>query len=226
MKKNIAFLFVFFASVALLQAQNDYWHVGIEGGPSRATLRGNSYLEDDHTSRLGMGIGMAAEKELNEHISIRTGLMYEVKGSALEIDAYDDTGYKTGTINSETSFEVLSVPVLFRYRFGKNLKPFVNAGFFGSYLLKAYYEIEPHGEFDGYYEDVTETMKSFDIGLSAGIGATYPLGFHLKLSGEIRHNKGLLNISDVEVIDDGSIKTDATYFLIGLSYIIPIKIEE
>ena len=51
-----------------------------------------------------------------------------------------------------------------------------------------------------------------------GLEFAFRLSDRLRLTAETRYDKGLLNISALPVVDDGSIRTGAACLLIGLGY--------
>lgn len=67
-------------------------------------------------------------------------------------------------------------------------------------------------------ENNTENTKKIDTGLSIIIGLKVPLSENLFLDLDIRDYLGLINLSKIDIIDNGSIKTNSLGLQIGLKY--------
>ena len=65
-------------------------------------------------------------------------------------------------------------------------------------------------------DDNTEDMKRLDLGITSGLGTAIQIDENFGLTLEIRNSVGLLNTSKLEIVDDGTIKTNNTSFLIGI----------
>lgn len=59
---------------------------------------------------------------------------------------------------------------------------------------------------------------AFAAGLHAGIGMAFRISERLSLTRGSRYVKGLMNISALPMINDGSIRTHAVSLLVGCSY--------
>ena len=93
----------------------------------------------------------------------------------------------------------------------------MNMGPYLSYLLKHTVKIKV----DNGYKDVTdntENDKRIDLGAVLGAGVKSPLNKRYKFIVELRENLGLINVSAVEVANNGSIKTNNLSFLVGISF--------
>jgi hypothetical protein len=192
--------------------------IGAEGSPSIAFQRGNEFIKKYHSSIMGFSGGVSFQYNFEKIISLRTGLSYEQKGSALKnfpVLFFSDAIKRN--ITTYFRFNYLTVPVLARASFGKKRHFFVNAGPYFSYLLEEV--IISSGE------DVSKERHSYsrndgkwDMGVCAGLGAFIPLGKKLVLTLEMRDNLGLYNIDSAPVYGDEAVKNNSTNLLIGLAY--------
>lgn len=66
--------------------------------------------------------------------------------------------------------------------------------------------------------DETDLFKRFDAGLTFGGGAGLLIHDKIYVTAEVRNNLGLYNISDLTVIDGGTVKNNSINFLLGVSY--------
>ena len=178
-----------------------------------SVMRGNEIL-NQHKPLFTFAAGAFVQWNLDQQFSIRVPLLFERKGSRVE------NGALLSGQEATIRYSYLTLPVLFRLNVGdKKLRYFLNAGPYLAYLLDLgmYSEGEPVS--DNF--TTTKSFKKFDAGISGGIGVSLPIKDHFTLSLEVRNNLGLMNISDLPVYGDGSIKTNVTQLLLGVSYKMP-----
>lgn len=180
--------------------------VGIEGGPSLTSLRGNNIVEQSE-SLISYIIGTYVEYPISKNVFLKGGINFERKGSKNDskIDAFNES-----TINNY--FNYLTVPLSVKYQFEGQIKFFINVGTYIGYLLNS----ESVVKFKDSY-DTTYLNKNFDFGVIVGTGLLIPLNDVLEFSLEFRDNFGLINISEVGVIDNGTLKTNSFNFLLGVN---------
>ena len=209
-KKTFLILLVssLFLQSSFCQKKLEY---GINAGINYTNLRGNTSLENLN-SDFGYLIGITVEYNFNKATSLKTGINYERKNSSTgNVDIADQFGNITGTTKGKIVFDYLTIPVLLKYKFYDSY--FLNGGPFLSYLLKNEDEIVGFNSIDN-----TDSMKEFDFGLSFGVGKRIKLSEKNILEIEVRNNLGLSNISDVTVINNGSIKTNSLNLILGLTF--------
>ena len=172
--------------------------IGIEVGPSITKLDSKPYDKHYHLVRIGYYIGLSYQYNFSKNISLRTGLAFEQKGfSSNNFRSFPDTN---GILINEwyrikETFSYMTLPVLFRYNFGKK-KYFINAGPYVGFLLSHKYEREKGIKFPAQTEQGTNGFNKIDFGISAGAGFNFPIRSNLKGSLEIRHNAGLYSVLD------------------------------
>jgi hypothetical protein len=197
--------------------QRNIFDIGIEGSPTLTFLRGNDFIDNNHKPTMGFTSGLFFQYNFKKIISLRTNTAFERKGSVLTFQATDILGNPIGEITTNTNFDYLTLPILVRATFGKKIQYFVNAGPYFGYLIKQTF-ISKGDNIPTTTDDNTSLYKRFDIGISTGFGLSVPIKTKFAFSFEVRNNLGLYNTSDVPVINDGTIKTNSTNFLLGFTY--------
>jgi len=216
MKKNLTVLL----SVLTLTVfgQINMIDIGVEGGFSAASLRGNEIIDMHHKSRIGYSGGVFGQFNFKKVISIRTGAYFENKGSLTESAMTDQTGQSLGTIRIKQNFDFITIPLLVRATFGKKLNYFVNVGAYYGILLKQTESMDPFQDYPEMTFDRTHNYKRDEVGISTGLGLSYTFKFPLAISFEVRNNLGLTNTSRLPVYKGGTIKTNNLNFLFGVCY--------
>ncbi len=191
--------------------------MGLAAGPTFKRLYGNKFIDNEFS--MGYSYGIFLNYPLTEHFSLYTRFAYDQKGTRSTIILTDDLGNELGESYVDLNMDYFSLPLLARFTWGQKLKYYVQAGPYGSYLKKAVEKTEDNGTFQGLEFDRTDNYKKMDWGITAGVGLMYPLTKHIMLSLEARNNIGLVNISELPVIGDKSIKTHTPNLLLGISYV-------
>ena len=204
-------------TVDLVHGQVNRFDIGLEGGPSRTFLGGNTLIDDLHEPTLGYSGGVFAQFNFRKILSLRTSIAFERKGSVMQLPFTDINGSLIDNVSAYTNFNYLTMPLLLRATFGKNVQYYVNAGPYWGYLLKQTFVIKG-SHLPDTTSDNTALDKRSDMGISAGVGLAFPINSDLSISIEARHNLGMYNVSAVPVIDDGAIRTNSTNLLCGLAY--------
>jgi hypothetical protein len=197
-------------------AQDNKFDIGIEGGPSLISLRGNVAINNQTTTAGFLG-GVFCQYNFSKVFSLRTGLAYEQKGTSSPSFVNDNLGNVLGQVNVRSQFNYLTMPLLVRATFGQKIKYFVNAGPYYGYLINQKLETAST-TFKRDFTDNTFFYNRADFGISTGLGISIPIKSRFALSAEIRHNLGLANISKLPVIGAGTINTNATNVLFGVTY--------
>jgi hypothetical protein len=207
--KTICFFYLFVVMINTAGAQESKFLAGIEGGPSNTFLRGNEILKKWHQPDTRFTAGVFFQFNFRKFFSVRTGALYQDKGSVIKGPFPDGKSETIGT----SHFQYLSIPLLLRATFGKKIIYFVNAGPSLECLLSAWNQIEMA---PAHRENLPD-FNTVDFGLTGGIGIGVPLCHSILISLEARNNLGLTNISQLPAGDGGSIKTNSAALLIGIS---------
>lgn len=200
-------LFVFSLSAIAQESK-----IGIEFGPSYTSLRGNSNTDKDD-SAIGFSVGARYQYPLTEILSIRTGIIYERKGSKSDITAVDEEGKPVNSVSFDNKFHYMIVPLDVKAKFSSTSNLYATAGIFTGYLYKA--EMVP--ESDKFKKkSLTGDSERLDYGASVGLGIERSINDNLKLSLEAKYNLGLADISKISTV-----KTTSINFMMGIAYVLP-----
>ncbi|MBL8009955.1 MAG: PorT family protein [Flavobacteriales bacterium] len=196
-------------------AQDGRWQLGVQAGPGLSWLRGNRLINSSD-ALLGPAAGLTVQYDLSERFGVRLGAGYQRKGSQVNATFTDVNGNPIATVKLRTALDQVTFPLMATAGFGTTVRLEVGAGGFVGVLLRG--RTVPAGGSEFAEQDITDTMERLDAGVSASVGGAFDVGDNLVLRTEVRYDKGLMNISAVPVIDDGSIRTNAVSLLVGCSY--------
>ncbi len=199
-------------------AQYSQWDLGLEGGPSYTSTVGNNAVDLDTKPNFGFIAGIFGQYNFNSNYSLKLAANYQQKGSKLEISQQDLQGYDY-VLDGKLKLEYITIPLLFRGTFGSTgVKFFANAGPYLGILMTNKTTIDANTQYNepGRTVDNTDSTKSTDFGVSAGIGLLIPIATKSALTFEIRDDIGLTNISDYT--SDGSTKTNSLSFIVGITF--------
>lgn len=219
--KQITFFIILFClgNSMCSQAQKSNIILSIEGAPSVRWLTGNTTLKEFNDPTLGFYGGLTAQLPFTKTWSLVTGIGFERKGSVAPIQATDFNGLIIGKSNSYFNHDYLTVPVLVRASFGNKIRYFFNAGVYYGYLLAAKFKIPANSFQSGIFnEDIKSIMNNHDLGVSIGGGIRIKIAEKWAIPIEIRSNHGLINTSKTPVVNNGSIKNNATNLIVGVAY--------
>lgn len=218
MKKTILALAAFTITTAAF-AQTNRVDIGIEGGPTVATMFGNKVLTDYNNPRPLYTGGLFIRYNLPRFLSFQTGAYFERKGATGKVGMTNLVGEPIGTARVNTNFDYIVLPLLLRGTMGNNFRLFVEAGGYYGLLLDKSQWIRNRS--DGGTDVESAYMgdfKNYDIGVVAGAGAEVLAGSNMSFSFTVRNNIGLVNISTLPIANDGTIQHFSTNFLFGMAY--------
>lgn len=213
--KKIIFLIILTCSSIALVGQNKI-KLGINGGLSYTNLRGND-LTESYDAKFSVLAGTSFEYFFYENISLGLNINYESKGvkdnGYLE---FTDINGSSEVLQSDSvlNYNYLVLPMYINYYFGTKKDFYVNTGLFAGYLLSANLSSK---KFDN-KTDVSNSTKKIDGGLQFGFGKTFRFNDKNELKVELRESLGLINISDVKVYDDGTVKTNSLNLILNWNF--------
>jgi hypothetical protein len=196
------------------QAQQKVFTLGVEGGISVASLHyDNKNINDLYNSRTGYAAGIALQYNFPKVFSLRSGAMFETKGTTTDILLVDNAGtpVNTGEVNYVLGY--LTIPLMLRATFGNKINFFVEGGPYYASLLSAklkYTPLPPHTETEA---NMIDFYNSSDFGISGGVGVSSIFNNLIVPSLEVRNNMGITDIGD-DVIE---VKTRSLLFLAGVA---------
>ena len=164
---------------------------------------------------LGYAGNISLRYNLSDHFSISSGLTFEQRNSTDEINALDSIGNPAFNFTIKQSFNFVQIPVLFRAEIGKNVKYFLNAGPYFSYLANQTQLALDNNEGTSTVQNYSDHYKRFVAGLSVGLGVCIPVSDKTNISLELRSNTDLSNMSK---LDGATAKTSSALMLFGINY--------
>lgn len=220
--KHFVFITLFAITPIALFAQQSKFDIGVGGGLNMTSLHGEDLKRyfDWQYSYTG---GVQLKYSFTQALSLVGNISYESKGSkGKNLKLIDEEGKSLGsTYNFKFTYEYITIPLLFRYQ-TINTPFFVNAGPYMGYLLKyteSYKDIEV---------DRTKDMQQFDLGVSLGVGLSYPVSDRWSISFELRNNLGLTNVRAGDdayqnapvrpALNLSDIRTNSTNFFLMVNY--------
>jgi hypothetical protein len=185
----ISFLLVFVLAsvtrVAMAQDSDNSLRVGIKGGLNVTNL----YVDDvdDENPRYGFHLGVYTQLFESDVFAIQPEILYSTKGTRIE----DDSDLFDATMDFNLNY--LDIPVLAVFKLGDAAE--IHVGPYFGYLLNANVDVD--GDIDGEDDIDRDNFKSWDYGLSAGVG--FNVG---PVQIGARYNYGLQKIADSDLADD------------------------
>ncbi|MEL1246213.1 porin family protein [Flavobacterium sp. DGU11] len=193
---------------------------GLQAGATYAGIRGNPGAEDNDYA-VDYLIGASIEVPINERLSFIGNLNYERKSFSNKIvtsngvnDPFDPI-VQTGEFDVRATLHYLSVPLNLKYYIGPSRKFYINGGVFAGFFLDNTLRVDGDKTED---ESGNGIFKEFDFGLNLGLGMRVPIDEKNDLNIELRDNLGLVNISDVPVIDNGTVKTNSVNLIVSWQF--------
>jgi outer membrane protein W len=146
---------------------------------------------------------------MSDNVSFLINVNYERKTFKNTIEYINFESFDP-VVNSELvdiklRLEYLTIPLNLKYYLDTNKRFFINGGPFVGVFLNSQTTIE--GNKSG--SDASFLFKTLDFGANFGVGTRFKISEKYSLNLEVRHNYGLANISDVQVVNGGSVRTNA-----------------
>ena len=192
--------------------QSNKLEVQLEGGPSLITVYGGFYPDVKPIIK-GFSGGLYLNYHINKRFSIKSGISYERKGFGDSFYATLANGQAFGVLESSRTFDYLILPLLIRTNFGNKIRYFLNGGPYIGYLTSQQSEINlPNSPT---ITGVKFTDRKFDLGISTGLGSSFPLNELFSISVEARNNLAIISL-----VNGATINTNSTNFIFGITYFI------
>ena len=196
--KKITLLFIMILLSGSIYAQ-DQLRFGLKGGVNFANLVGDD-IEGAETL-VGLNLGGLIEIPVSENFSFQPELAYSQYGTT-----NNDEGFDT-SIN----LDYLTLPLLAKF--------YVAEGFSLEAGPQLGFKLKGEVEVDNVSVDLEEGIKSFDYGLTGGVGYSLPIGIFF----QARYYYGLSDVFDDFQMDDieveaGDIKNAAFQLSVGYQF--------
>jgi len=173
----------------------------------------NSCEKDNERYSLNYGpsIGLLVNFRLSGNTSFRTGVSFDVSGYSLKdssdsFNRYIITDEAYYYVNTKTSVDYLTIPLLISFHPGTGGRFFINTGPFAGIKLNArckgtvYYDNESTGSYSRYkrivHDDLEGAIKDNNFGWIMEGGLTAPLFRRLALECGLQYRKGFGEVFD------------------------------
>jgi len=194
--------------------------IDIVARPAITSLRGNEGIKNNFDQTNYFSAGLGANYFYNNKSFLNLTILYDQKGgkgeSTIILRDEQNQIIGEGTVSNESYFQYVTIPVQWGQRFGDKFKYEFGIGFYTSFLLKN--ELTSKGLGLNSTEDQTNNFKNADIGLSLSFNAYIPIKDNLAIKVGLNNNLGIVNTSDVPVMNNGAIKHNSIGLLIGLNF--------
>jgi long-subunit fatty acid transport protein len=132
--------------------------------------------------RTSFNAGVIAEYYFNDRWSLRSGLLYDSKGTIITESGEDYID----------KLNYISIPLHANWHFGSNRNWFLNFGPTLGFLASAKADL-PSGEID-----IKDEVESFDAGLGIGIGYKFNIADNTELYIQYQGYNGLISLIDAD----------------------------
>ncbi|NLH76085.1 MAG: PorT family protein [Acidobacteria bacterium] len=209
MKKLIVVLMAVLC-VAALAPRDLSAGVGLKAGLSLAKFSLTGEMDGAEWKYLPSWVAGAYLEFKLGFVSVQPEVLYTRMGAKIEEDI------EGVPFSLKYQFDYVQVPVLLKFNVvpAGPVRPFLYAGGYGGYLLKAKGVMEGGGESDE--ADLTENFERFDYGVVGGLGLAFKLP-GLSLSVEGRYNYGLANFIK-DPLEGESGKNRSLMALVGIGF--------
>ncbi len=207
MRRFFVIVLVFMTSLLFAQ---DETRLGFQFGTNFSSIRGNREA-DKSTTGTNFLIGFSVEEKVYKRVHFFANINYERKSiisEAFLFDAFDPVSTIKKT-DVKSTFQYITLPVTVKIFLDHKNRFFVNLGVFGGYLLAI-----PENNNSSNKSD----FEDFDAGLNIGVGTTFSVNKNSNLNLWLQNNYGLVNISNIPVVDNGTIKTNSISLVLNFDF--------
>lgn len=184
--------------------------------------------KERYSMNYGPSFGFLVNYRLSANTSFRTGVTFDVTGYSLKdssdsFNRYIKSGEAYYQVNTKTSVDYLTVPLLISFHPGNGGRFFINTGPFAGIKLNArckgtvYYNPESSGTYSRYrrivYDDMEGAIKDNNFGWIIEGGMATPLFGRLALECGLQYRRGFGEVYDDSYLpDNGSFYNEGTVF--------------
>jgi len=194
----------------------------IYGGGINASWNSGETDRERYSLNYGPSIGVLVNFLVSPNTSFRTGVSFDIAGYSLRdsSDSFvryqitDDAYYH---VNTKTSVDYLTIPLLLNIQLGRKGRIYFNTGPFAGIKLNArckgtaYYKVEGAGSYSRYkrivYEDMEGSIKDNNFGWIMEGGLTTNLFSHMALECGLQYRKGF-----GEVFNDSYLPENESFY--------------
>jgi len=208
MKKLMLILFC--ASITALTAQTKRYEIGIAGGGGISKI---SNLNDNAEAAFSYIVSGSILTRIRPHFGIVFLPGIEKKGFKYQINLIDENGNLIGEDVVVNQLYYLTMPVVFQYAWGSDLRMFVNGGAYAGLQIGAREVIK---ELD-MNSDVRDSYNPIDFGLTGGVGIAMAMADPWSFTAETRLNYGITNVFTNTNFENISVNWNICV-LVGVTY--------
>jgi hypothetical protein len=231
--KLICTILILFFTIST-QAQENKIFIGLETSVGISRLRGNPLFDNNNDYKTVLNNGLSFQYNINNTISLCSGLSFQNKGAIIPYVTIEDVnGITIGELRVDQNFSFINLPFLFRLNYGAKIKVALDLGPYLGILL---HQSENTSNRESFTRNNTELYKKVELGLHTGIGSIINIGKGFFITVKINNELGLndLGVNSTyydlpvqtarfalaQIYKSGSVKTNTTYFRIGLLHTI------
>lgn len=175
--------------------------IGVRGGVNISNYWG-TYLNTNYESKAGLVIGVAAQFQQNDWLSLQAELNYDVRGANYNSITDDGIIYKTEYKDIILDANYLTLPVLAKFDMGEKNRVFGYGGLYLGLLMSS--SITGNEVITNKYDpddvittpidrDYKDEIQNFDMGAVFGMGADFRISESIAIFIDGRYNWGWLN---------------------------------
>lgn len=200
----------------------------VYGGGINASWNSGETESERYNLKYGPSLGILVNFRLSEKTSFRTGVSFDVTGYSLKdssdsFNRYSITDEAFYHVNTKTSVDYLTIPLLLSFHPGKGGRFFINTGPFAGIKLNArckgpvFYNLESSGSYSRYRrfvnDDLEGAIKDNNFGWIIEGGYTTPLFGRLVLEYGFQYRKGFGEVYDESYLPENeSFLSEGTVF--------------
>ena len=208
MIKYISLSTLFLILFSFGNAQEKQVDLGFNGGPSFNSSHGSSLTNNQTGTLMGYTVGGHVRFGITKHLGIKAILQYEQNGWSYRSMTFENSS-GTGLVNSDLDYKLnyLNLPLLAHYEFGQGVKFNGSGGVFIGALLKN--QLITKIEDQPAVKSSSKGLRTFNYGLSFGIGTQIPISSKVKVSLDLRDNLGLADLNKSPNSSRSTLKTNS-----------------
>jgi len=197
--------------------QNSKVSIGIVLSPPFMRLSGDQVSSSNET-QYNYSAGLSADYTFNSLVSLKTVLFYEKKLINNVIYGIGENNMPIEIGNIAFNYDYLILPILGSFSSEGKITLHFDAGPYFGYLLNQKTIFSSINNISNPMVEGAGVRKKFDFGITLASGLSFPISTRFIFDLGLQANFGLINISENQVVDNGSVKTNTVGLIVGLKY--------
>jgi hypothetical protein len=162
--------------------------------------------------------GLGADYKINSLITLKTVLFFDREFVKNDIYGTDERNMPIHIGNISYNYDYLILPILGSFSTQGKVTLHFDAGPYFGYLLNQKTKISYNIYIPPQNIEGKGIRKQFDFGINIATGTCFPITKKVLFDLGFQANFGLINISENQDADNGSIKTNSIGLLFGIKY--------